>query len=309
MTSAEEVLVQAARLAAGGQRYALATVVNVRPPASTRRGDRGLITDDGTLTGWVGGACAEPIVVREGLRALADGRPRVVRITPPTEPPTAQEAFTDVVIATSHCASEGVVEVLIEPQLPKPRLAVIGESPAARILAELAATIGWRVSPELTAEADAVVVATMGRMDEEILAAVLRKDARYVGLIASARRAGVVLEALRARGLEEEQLARLRSPAGLDLGPGGQEEIAVALLAELVACFHTRTPQALAEAVDPVCGMTVAMTGAVDTFVHHGTRYWFCSPGCLASFRADPNRYGRVPEATTPGPLSEATGR
>jgi xanthine dehydrogenase accessory factor len=311
VTSTEEVLVQAARLAAEGQRYALATVVNVRPPASTRRGDRGLITADGTLTGWVGGACSEPIVVREALRALADGRPRVVRITPPAEPAPAEEepVFGDFVIAASHCASEGIVEVLIEPQLPKPRLAVIGESPAARMLAELAATIGWRVSPELTAEADAVVVATMGRMDEDILAAVLRKDARYVGLIASARRAGVVIEALRARGLEEEQLARVRSPAGLDLGPGGQEEIAVAILAELVACFHTRTPQALAEAVDPVCGMTVAMTGAVDTFVHRGTRYWFCSPGCLASFRADPDRYAGIAEAAKPGPLSEATGR
>ena len=306
MTPAEEVLAQAARLAAEGQRYALATVVNVRPPASTRRGDRGLITSDGTLTGWVGGACSEPIVVREALRSLADGRPRVVRITPPTEPAPAaeEEVFGDLVLAASHCASEGIVEVLVEPQIPKPRLAVIGESPAARMLAELAATIGWRVSPELTAEADAVVVATMGRMDEEILAAVLRKEARYVGLIASARRAGVVIGALRARGFEEEQLARIRSPAGLDLGPGGQDEIAVAILAELVACFHTPIAQAPAEAVDPVCGMTVAMTGTVETFVHRSTRYWFCGPGCLAGFQADPDRYAGIAVAAKTAPQS-----
>jgi xanthine dehydrogenase accessory factor len=298
VTLADEVLVQAGRLAAEGQRYALATVVNVRPPASTRRGDRGLIAADGTLTGWVGGACSEPIVVREALRALADGRSRVVRITPPTEatPAEREEGFSDVVVAVSRCASEGIVEVLIEPQFPKPRLAIIGESPAARTLAQLAATIGWRVSDELTAEPDAVVVATMGRMDEEMLAASLRTDARYVGLIASARRAGVVIEALRARGLREDQLARVRSPAGLDLGPGGQEEIAVAILAELVACFHARLAEAHAEAVDPVCGMTVAMTRAVETCVHRGLRYWFCGPGCLARFSADPDRYAGIAE-------------
>jgi xanthine dehydrogenase accessory factor len=307
MTSREEVLVEAARLTAAGQRYALTTVVNVRPPASTRRGDRGLVTPDGTLTGWVGGACSEPIVVREAMRALADGRPRVVRIMPPSEasPGERDELFSDLVVSESHCASEGVVEVLIEPQRPKPRLAIVGESPAARTLAELAATIGWRVSPELIADADAVVIATMGRMDEDMLAGALGSDARYVGLIASARRAAAVFDALRGRGLGEDQLARIRSPAGLDLGPGGQEEIAVAILAELVACFHTRIAEPQMEAVDPVCGMTIAITGNVQTFVHRGARYWFCGPGCLARFRSDPERYAALADAAAPAPLSD----
>jgi xanthine dehydrogenase accessory factor len=308
VTAPREVLAEAGRLAAAGERYALATVVNVRPPASTRRGDRGLIAPDGTLTGWIGGACSEPIVVREAMRALADGRPRVVRIVPPNEPAPAAggEDFADVVIAESHCASEGVVEVLIEPQLPKPRLTIVGESPAARTLAELAVTIGWRVSPELTMDADAVVVATMGRMDEEMLAAALRSDARYVGLIASARRAGVVIEALRARGLGEDELACIRSPAGLDLGPGGQEEIAVAILAELVACFHARIPEPRAEATDPVCGMTVAIVDAAENAVHRGLRYWFCGSGCLARFTADPERYAALAGAARSAPVNDS---
>ena len=295
MTSAAEVMVEAGRLAAAGKPYALATVVDVRRPASTRRGDRALIMPDGGLRGWVGGACSEPIVVREGLRALADGRPRLVRIAPPGRV-DREELAAGVVVAESHCASEGIVEVLVEPQLPRPLLAIVGDSPAARTLAELAVVIGWRVSDEVGAAPDAVVVATMGRMDTDILEAALLTDARYIGLIASSRRAGVVLGELGARGLSEERLARVRSPAGLDLGPGSQEEIAVAILAELVAWSHRHSgggpapDGGLAEAIDPVCGMTVAAAGAQDTVVHRGVRYWFCSSGCRARFESDADR-------------------
>src|SRR4249920_428271 len=112
-----EVLVEAGRLAADGKPYALATVVRVVRPASTRRGDRALVTPDGVLTGWVGGACSEPIVVREALRALADGEARLVRIGPAE---SSLEPGPDVVLAESSCASEGVVEVLVDPHLPSP---------------------------------------------------------------------------------------------------------------------------------------------------------------------------------------------
>jgi xanthine dehydrogenase accessory factor len=170
------------------------------------------------------------------------------------------------------------------------------------MLAELARTIGWRVAADLDSAASAVVVATMGRGDEEALAAALAGGAGYVGLVASARRAGVVLRALRERGLTEEALARVRSPAGLDLGPSSQEEIAVAVLAELVAWRHTRLPGVdtlLAEAVDPVCGMTVAADGASETALYEGTTYTFCHAGCRARFEADPERYVEVSAART----------
>src|SRR6266540_102578 len=214
----EPVLVRAARLAAEGEPYVLATVVNVERPASTRRGDRALITPDGELFGWVGGAC-----------------------------------------------------------------------PAARTLRVLAGTIGWRVSDRLVGRADAVVVASMGHGDEDALAAVLGTETGYVGLVASARRARAVLAELRARGLDEEVLACLRSPAGLDLGPSSQEEIAVAILAELVAWRHTRgvsPAEAVEEAVDPICGMTVSIAGARETVVRDGATYYFCGPGCRRRFEA-----------------------
>ncbi len=286
----QELLVRAGELAAGGEPFALATVVRVVRPASTRRGDRALVTADGTLTGWVGGACSEPIVIREALRALADGEPRLVWIGPLDADVGAP---ADAVVAESPCASEGAVEVLVEPQLAKPLLALVGDSPAARTLAQLARVIGWRVATRLEGRPDAVVVATMGRGDEEVLAAALAEPIGYVGLVASARRADTVLSALRGRGLDEEALARIRSPAGLDLGPSTQEEIAVAILAELVAWRHTRgdVTALRAEAVDPVCGMAVAVEGASEVVERDGATYYFCGPGCRRSFEADPASY------------------
>jgi xanthine dehydrogenase accessory factor len=267
-------LAEAGRLAAEGRPFALATVVNVERPASARLGDHAIVTPEGALAGWVGGACTEPTVVREALAALADGEARVVRVE-------------------GGCASEGTIEVLVEPQVPAPLLAVIGESPAARTLTELARTIGWRVASELGHGADAVVVASMGQADEETLEAALSAPAGYIGLVASAKRGTAVLADLRARGLDEETLTRIRCPAGLDLGPSSQEEIAVAILAELVAWRHTKpgSTAELVEAVDPVCGMTVAIAGARETAVHDGRTYYFCGPGCRSRFEADPARY------------------
>ena len=269
-----EVLIEAGRLASEGRPYVLATVVSVVRPASTRLGDRALVTPDGSVTGWIGGACSEPTVVREALRALAEGESHVARME-------------------GGCASEGVVEILIEPVLPSPLLAIVGESPAAHTLAELARVVGWRVRREGVEGADAVVVATMGHGDEDLLAAALSSGAGYIGLVASARRAGSVLAALRAGGLEDEDVLRVRAPAGLDLGPSSQEEIAVAILAELVAWRHTRPDRSLMpqEAVDPVCGMTVAVEAGAERVVHEGVTVVFCSAHCKARFEAEPERY------------------
>ena len=282
-----DVLIEAGRLAEAGEQYVLATVVSVRRPASAKRGDRAVVRADGKLVGWVGGACSEPAVIREALRALADGETRLLRICPPG----AAHGGEDVVIAESSCASEGTVEVLIEPQLPVPLVAVLGDSPAAAALRQLLPGIGWRVTTDVEAGADAVVLATMGRGDEEGLEAALASPAGYVGLVASARRAGVVLERLRERGVDEESLARVRSPAGLDLGPLPQPEIAAAVLAELVAWRHARasaSPVELLEALDPVCGMTVAVGPDTPRYEHDGTTYWFCCLGCRSRFAADP---------------------
>jgi xanthine dehydrogenase accessory factor len=266
-----KVLVEAGRLAEAGTPFALATVVGVERPSSARIGNRALITADGKLVGWVGGSCTEPEVIRLALHALADGELRVERIE-------------------SRCASEGAVQVVIEPHLPALLLAVVGDAPAARTLRELAGVLGWRTTTTVEG-ADAVVIASMGRGDEEALEAALGSGAGYVGLVASAKRATALTAELREQGVSEESLARMRSPAGLDLGPSSQEEIAVAILAELVAWRNTRetSPTELfEEAIDPICGMTVAVATAKETTVRDGVTYYFCSAHCRKQFEAAP---------------------
>jgi xanthine dehydrogenase accessory factor len=290
--------------------HALATVIRVDPPVSARVGDKAVVTPDGHLSGWVGGACSEPIVIREALAALAEGHPRLVRITPgemQAEQPVAAEQ-PGVVAAVSTCPSGGGLEVFVEPVGVKPRLLVAGSTPVARTLATLAQVLGYEVSSIDDADVDrlehdaagpddAVVVATMGHYDEEGLAAALRTRAGYIGLVASRRRAATVFDALRGRGMDAGELERVANPAGVDLGPSTQEEIAVAVLAEMIRERHRRAAMPAApveQAIDPVCGMSVAVIGAKHVADHDGRRYWFCSEHCLHAFAGSPERYTSV---------------
>jgi xanthine dehydrogenase accessory factor len=297
-----------------GRPFVLATVVQVERPASTHPGDRAVVTPDGVLEGWIGGACAEPVVIREALRALAEGTARLVRVGPPES-----AAAPGVIAAVTTCPSGGTVEVFLEPVRPDPHLVVFGESLVARTLAQLAQVLGYRVTavvsqaghamradavyvghlpPDAVGPDDGVVVATMGHWDEDAASDALRTPAAYVALVASRRRAAAVREALRQRGVDETSVARLRSPAGLDLGPATQEEIALAVLAEFVSARPrqpaSRVPAVPQEAVDPVCGMAVAVLGARHTAEHQGRLYYFCSPSCQRRFLADPQAYAAV---------------
>ena len=237
------------------------------------------MTPDGALRGWVGGACTEPTVVREALAALADGEARLVKVE-------------------GGCASEGTIEVLVEPQLPAPLLAVIGDGPAARTLAELAGTIGWRVSTELGGGADAVVVASMGQGDENALEVALAGDAGYVGLVASAKRGrpcSPISEPRRRRGdARPDPLPRRPRPRSLEPGGDrGRDPGRARRLAPHQARRDGELIQAVEpiEAIDPVCGMTVSIAGAHETAVHEGHTYYFCGAGCRKRFEADPARY------------------
>jgi xanthine dehydrogenase accessory factor len=195
--------------------------------------------------------------------------------------------------------------VYVEPVLPPTHVVVIGRSPAAGALADLATALDWRAtrvddSLELGAVSASsfVVVATQGHYDEDALAAALASPAAYVGLVASRTRATSVLGYLRDRGVSDEDLARVHAPAGLDLGKVQPNEIAVAILAELVQLrAQGDLPAVDAEGeprhgeIDPVCGMTVDVADARHRTTYEGRTYYFCSPGCLATFEADPARY------------------
>jgi xanthine dehydrogenase accessory factor len=310
-----DVLALANRLVEEGEPFALATVVWRRAPSSGKPGATALIRTDRRIAGWIGGACAEPTVIREALRAIEEGTPRLLFLGTPEE--LEGHSRDGVVTVPIACQSEGAIEVYVEPVLPPPQVVVIGRSPAADALARMAIDLGWRslsvdagspsgpptdaihlTSDEGVGPTSFIVVATQGHYDEDALRAALATPAAYVGLVASRRRAESVLGYLRDRGVPEDDLARVHAPAGLDLGKVQPNEIAVAVLAELVQLraagtlpAATSEPAIRHEAVDPVCGMTVEVSDARYRTTFEGRTYYFCSAGCLASFEEDPTRY------------------
>lgn len=307
------VLEQAGELARRGETFALATVVWRQGPSSGKQGSRAIITADGQVRGWIGGACAEPVVVREAKQAIADGDARLLLLgTPDQFGTTIAEGMTVVPIS---CQSEGALEVYIEPVLPVPHLVIVGGSPMARTLGALARTLGWNADliagPDFTTDhADSrsmVVVATQGHDDEDITERAIAARPAYLGLVGSRKRGEAVLGYLAERGVPREQLARVQVPAGLDLGSTSHEEIAVAILAQLVqmraaGAFARKIPDPRPErsdltvagpvtAVDPVCGMTVTADESARPLPHDGVTYYFCCAGCRRSFEKDPDAY------------------
>ncbi len=316
---APSLVAEEAGLVARREAYARVTVVWSASPVSARAGDAGLVTADGRLRGWVGGSCAEPVVVRQALDALAEGSSRLVHLAPPDDLPPSRPG---VVTAPVSCASEGSLEVFVEPRLPPPQLVVVGRSPLTRALATMATAVGFDVTVVERDGAEAtdfpaaarvmdgldlaaagvgptsfVVVATMGRYDEDAVEAALATGAGFVALVASARRAATVMDVLRAGGVADEALARVRAPAGLALGDLPHVEIAVAVLAEMVAAKAAAGAavgagsEGESEAVDPVCGMTVDRSTSNDVAVHDGVTYAFCCSGCRRRFEAGPEQF------------------
>src|ERR1051325_7045137 len=136
---------EVARLLDGrGESYAMATVVWRRSPSSGQVGARALITADGRIYGWLGGACAEPAVVSEAVRAIADRTPRLMFLGPPDELPMHQR--DGVVSVPIACQSEGALEVYVEPVVPRPSRVVMGRSPAVDALVRMGQALGWRAT-------------------------------------------------------------------------------------------------------------------------------------------------------------------
>jgi len=347
------VLEEASQLARRGEAFALATVVWRQGPSSGQQGARAIITASGEVRGFIGGACAEPVVIREAREVIAEGVPRLLLLGPADQfadrsqgGRVVPEGMTFVPIS---CQSEGALEVYIEPVLPTPHLVIVGRSPMASTLAELARGLGWQATlldgaEFSTADADEaamVVVATQGHGDEDAVEQAIAARPAYLGLVGSAKRGAAVLGYLADRGVPQDQLDRVHVPAGLDLGRTMHREIAVAILAELVqlraagqlppgtahATLGPGHPAAAtgtaagstgaaagtghgelrsgekdsqperadrggpAEAVDPVCGMTVAAGRSSFPLEHQGVTYYFCCAGCRQAFESDPAGY------------------
>ena len=320
----DDLLERAAVLKQQDKPFVLATVVACKPPTSAKPGSKAIVQPDGSFHGWVGGSCAQPLITQESLKALRDGQSRLTVLAPdPNEVDLGLEA---TVVIPLTCKSEGTLAIYLEPNLPRPELVVIGQSPMARSLAALGNGVGFRVtacdpsaSAELFPDAESlvqeldeirgmagsrtfVVVATAGHYDEEALEAALSGEASYVGLVASPRRGRAVIDYLRGKGVCPGSLDGVKYPAGLDIGAETPEEIALSILTEIVQHMRANpegisldaageAQDAEAESIDPICSMTVKVSTSRHVSDYNGSEVHFCSAGCKVRFEQEPERY------------------
>lgn len=318
----DRFLEKASQLRAAGQSFVVAVVVRFEAPISAKPGDKAIITADGKIWGWIGGGCAQPVVVKEALQALTDGKPRLLRISPSSSPENG------IVTYDMTCHSGGTVDIFIEPVLPKPHLLILGRSPIAQTLAKLGKIMNYEVSVvaadaprEIFPDADIlqanldlsqieirpqtfIVVSTQGEGDEEALEKAITAGAQYTALVASRAKSEKIFEYLHDRGIADEKLSKVRVPAGLDIHAASPEEIAVSILAQIIQVKGTRTvvaptakmtlPLLRREARDPICGMMVDVGGAKYKSDFGGRSFHFCCPRCKQTFDEQPEKHSLV---------------
>jgi len=273
MSRAPDILDAISTRTAAGEPFALATVVRTVAATAAKAGAKAVILPDGTISeGWIGGGCARAAVLKAARDALADGRPRLVSVQPPDaldqQGVKGGDEQAGVRFATNMCPSQGSMDIFIEPVLPRPQVVICGSSPVAVAVAGLARRAGFAVTvcapaaeqsafgeadkriegfalPVDEAGARYVVVSTQGRGDEAALLAALAVDVDYVAFVGSRRKAETLKATLAQRGVAAERLAKLKAPAGLDLGAITPDEIAISIVAEIVAVRrgkHSRGP-------------------------------------------------------------------
>jgi xanthine dehydrogenase accessory factor len=316
------VLQRAHELMAQGVPFALATVVRRERPTSGQPGDKAIITHRGEFVGWIGGSCAQPTVLQEAEKALADGEPRLVVLTPNLD----AEVREGIELYRMTCYSGGTMEIYIEPYLPEPQLLICGASPAAEALVKIGKAVGLQVfliDPSATADnfpdADVILpqivagkfsdiqeryaaVATMGNWDEEAIKDVLALSPAYLGLIASKKRFQEIVNRLSGEGMSREQLALVTCPAGLEISARTLPEVALSIMAEIVSLRRSRVEKGAVTsgpaqvilptmAEDPVCHMRVDPQTARHRVDFEGLTYYFCNASCKISFEKDPRKY------------------
>lgn len=280
-----------AALQRDGQSFAVATVVGRRAPVSAHLGDRAIVFADGRMEGFVGGACSREIVRQQALEAIRARHGRLVSIAPDAR--ADAESNDERVVVSMTCASEGAVDVYVEPFVPARALIVVGATPVADAVARLGRSLDYRVTRVVEAreQADiaaaaaalgvqvgaldalgailagagadgAVVVASQGHYDEEALQAALESRVPYVGLVASRKRGATVRALLEERGVP--RLASVRNPAGLDLGARTPPEVALSILAEIVQALPGAMPIPASDSAAPAPPVAVPPATSVD---------------------------------------------
>ncbi len=292
---------RSAELINAGTPFVAATVVRAQCPTSAQPGDSAVVFADGSIEGFVGGQCAEGSVRLAAVPLLESGASLLLRILPEgaDDFPDGDGSLTVV----NPCLSGGALEVFLEPRLPAPGLAIVGNSPIAHALELFAESLGFGVQrsaevPDVAGHI-AVVIASHGRNEAEAIQAALEAKVGFIGLVASSLRGEAVLSEL---DLSAADRAAIRTPVGLDIGARTAEEIALSILADLVRSVRieglapppvesrnapaSAAPVSVAamSAVDPVCGMTVMVGADTAHAVVDGVDQWFCNPGCRSRF-------------------------
>ena len=307
--SSSSIDARAGELRARRSPFVLAVVVRAERPTSAKPGDRAIVLPDGTIEGFVGGSCAESTVRVQSVRQLEAGVSTLLRITPGGGE-TGEPAPPGLVVVDNECLSGGTIEMFLEAVMPPPLIQVYGDTPIARALVAVGSAAGYEVrlaarSATVAADALGVVVASHGHGEEEILSAAVDAGVPYIALVASPKRGVAVL------GDARVTADRVKTPAGLDLGARTPGDVAVSILAEVVAARAARpavadppsSPQELLRiglgapatpriAIDPVCHMEVVVAPDALQLEHDGRTWYFCAPGCRKAFAAEPARYG-----------------
>ena len=297
--------------------YAMVTVVRVAPPTSAYVGAQAIVRRDGTIEGWIGGGCAKDVVIAAAKEAIASGEPKLVRIANDDIAPEAgveQHAMA--------CASNGTIELFIQPYSTRISLCVLGDTPAAVDARFFAQRLGIRLvdAPD---DAPIVLIATQGNGDADALERALVSAARHVLMIASRRKADKLRDVMRMRGVDEARLARLQAPAGPDAGARTPSEIALVAMTGVLALLRGRsaadtgareaagsamgTPPAPGNAagaetagtfINPVCGVAVSTATPMHVETYGGEAYYFCCNGCWDTFRQNPAKYAAIRRAS-----------
>jgi xanthine dehydrogenase accessory factor len=322
----QAILELAFRLTQASKPFVLATVVRCERPTSAKAGSQAIIQNDGQVVGWVGGSCTQPVVISEATRVLREGGdPFLLRLGTFDTETQHNDAESGIRAFPMTCSSGGALDIYIEPHLPPPHLLLIGDSPVINALKQLAPILDFTIThldqADLSQiqinERTNILIASHGLYDEDVLTQALTSPAAYIGMVSSPRRAETIRDYLRTSGIAERSIARLKAPAGLDIGAVTPEEIAASIIAELIEVRRrpprvdtdssgmseqaaetsaedtTPSPVSATETTttDPVCGMIVEIASARHKSWYDGREFYFCCPACKRQFEREPQRY------------------
>jgi xanthine dehydrogenase accessory factor len=295
MSSAMTMSERAAQLVRARTPFVHATVVRAQQPTSAHPGDEAILLSDGTIEGFIGGQCAQNSVRKAALGVLQAGESVLLRVLPDGDVHFPEAPGACVVV--NPCLSGGALEIFLVPQVPPPLVRINGATPIADALVDLCGNLGYAVARDGDgdlASTTAVVIASHGGPEAETIRAALDAGVGYIGMVASRIRGASVLAELE---LTEAERARVHTPVGLPIGAKTPAEIAVSIVAEVIAAIRVEGLSAKGpvirrhvRATDPICGMEVVVGSSTPHWSAAGEDLWFCGAACLATFasaRAD----------------------